>query len=83
MAYQDISRNTALVLSMILLSACGTTLMDDNASSGHLEPPAEDLSEDIPETVAPLPLVTEPQAQEEPDLYTVVAQDVPVRELLF
>lgn len=37
----------------------------------------------IPQVVTPLPLLEPPQPVEEPQLITVVAQDVPVRDLLF
>lgn len=77
---------TCLTLSAgILLSACNATLpeLPNPEDNRHLEPPAQVASSDIPGIVNPLPLVTEPQAQENPELYSIVAQDVPVRELLF
>lgn len=71
----------------LLLSACGAILPETNDTGRHLSlPPASQSAnpaDNIPSVVSPLPLVTAPQAQLEPELYTIVAQDVSVRELLF
>lgn len=69
----------------LLLSACGTTLPDNRADTGrHLTPtPAAAEPGQIPGVVSPAPLVPMPQAQTEPELFTVVAQDIPLGDLLF
>ena len=73
------------LLAMVMLPGCSATLPQDpvTAENRHLLPPEATATGDIPDIVDPLPLVTEPQLQEIPELYSVVAQDVPVRELLF
>ncbi|MEM6998228.1 MAG: secretin N-terminal domain-containing protein [Pseudomonadota bacterium] len=53
-------------------------------SSGHInaqETPAVDSN--IPELVEQVPLLPEPTASEAPERYTVVVNEVPVKELLF
>lgn len=79
------SWQTLGLLSCIFLSACTSSIPErptDNAS--HLSSSSTFVAgKDIPSIVAPLPLLSEPQAQTEPELYSVVAQNVPVRELLF
>jgi MSHA biogenesis protein MshL len=67
----------------MLLSACGTHLPPSDESGRHLTPEEPLASPGIPQVVTPLPLVVPPQPQEEPELYTVVAQDQPVRQVLF
>ena len=80
-------RKLALGLPLVLLTAsCGTNLPPTEQNNRHINeasvasasPPS-----DIPAIVAPVPLVTPPAPQVEPELYTVVAQDVPIRDLLF
>ena len=75
----------ALAGSLLLLSSCGTYLPPSDQTGRHIEqPPAASAADSgIPQVVTPLPLVEPPQPEQEPELYTVVAQDVPVRELLF
>lgn len=72
--------------SALLLAGCGTDLGPaDGHSTPHLNEPAASTSPDsaIPAIVNPVPLVPAPSATAEPELYTVVAQDVPIRDLLF
>ncbi len=71
------------LLALALLAGCGTHL-DPGAETGrHItEPPAAPTS-GIPQVVTPLPLVEPPQPEDEPELYTVVVQDQPVRQVLF
>lgn len=70
---------------LLFLAGCGTNLPPGTDAGRHL--PAQDAAASaeagIPQVVTPLPLVEAPQPQDEPELYTVVAQDIPVRELLF
>ncbi len=80
-------RKLALALPLVLLSAgCSTYLPPSEQDSRHISEanvgPASAPS-GIPPIVAPVPLVTTPAPQVEPELYTVVAQDVPIRDLLF
>src|SRR5262245_42398290 len=73
-----------LSAGLLLLSSCGTNLPPGDEPGRHIsqqEVPA--ASADIPQVVTPLPLVEPPQPQEEPELYSVVALDIPVRDLLF
>ena len=77
------------VLGLVLLSACGSTRMGEQAiefetESRHLSaaelPPADP---NIPDIVRPVPAVSEPQPETALDVYSVVVQEVPLRELLF
>lgn len=75
-----------VLLAALMLGSCSATLPEipGGEENRHLEaPPAQATNDDIPDIVNPLPVVTEPQAQDSPELYSVVAQDVPVRELMF
>jgi general secretion pathway protein D len=77
----------ALVLLLVLATtSCSTNLPPSEQDNRHISEanvgPASAPS-DIPTIVAPVPLVTTPVPQVEPELYTVVAQDVPIRDLLF
>lgn len=70
----------------MLLVACGATLPEDSSPDGrHLQAdtPAPASSGEIPGIVTPAPLVPAPQAQADIELYTVVAQDIPLSDLLF
>lgn len=49
----------------------------------HITAPAEAVDADIPDIVQNIPLVTPPQEEAPLELYSVVVQDVDVRELLF
>ena len=74
------------VPGVCLLSACSTLLPEaPEMASGerHLTATPDTAAEAIPEIVRPLPLVTAPQVEPPLELYSVVVQDVPVRELLF
>lgn len=68
------------------LSGCGTQLSPGTETGRHIPAPetaATTAASGIPQVVTPLPLVEPPRPQEEPEVYTVVAQDWPVRDLLF
>ncbi len=69
--------------AVCVLAACGTSLPADDEAGRHLVPPAAAEFDEIPDIVRPLTLLPAPQAQEAPELYSVVVQDVSVRELLF
>lgn len=77
------------VIGLLLLGACNSLSMENTEMDSmvvedrHLvAPPAVD-STDIPDVVRPLPLVSAPQPEVPLELYSVVVQDVPVRDLLF
>jgi general secretion pathway protein D len=70
-------------LLVLPLAACGTSLPDRSDDNRHIQPAQPEVSDDIPEIVRPMPLLPQPQAQAAPELFTVVVQDVPVRQLLF
>jgi MSHA biogenesis protein MshL len=63
------------------LSGCGAT-NPPTISDGHIKPP-EVLSADIPQTVTTAPALPAPQPRPDLEIYTVVVNQVPVRELLF
>ena len=65
------------------LAACGTSLPDRGDDNRHIQAPQSAVPDGIPEIVRPMPLLPQPQAQAAPELFTVVVQDVPVRQLLF
>lgn len=74
------------VLAALLLTGCGTTLDAEKGTSPHLstaDSAASASKSDIPAIVSPVPLVPAPSAGQDQQLYTAVAQDVPVRDLLF
>lgn len=75
---------TLLTLSSLwLLTSCGTSLPVENEQVRHLLPPAEVASDDIPDVVNSSTFLPEPTVNEAPELFSVVVQDVSVRELLF
>ena len=66
-----------------LLSACAANL-PLNGENRHLEAPVAVTNDaSIPGIVNPAPLLPAPAPEEIPELFTVVAQDIPLRELLF
>lgn len=69
--------------SMWMLTSCGTSLPAENEQVRHLLPPPEVVSDDIPNVVRTPAILPEPSAREAPELFSVVVQDVSVRELLF
>ena len=80
----------SLAFSFSLLSACDTLQVDpaqaiaDRPVEGrHLAAPEAAPESDIPDIVRPLPAVTAPQSEASLELYSVVVQDVEVRQLLF
>ncbi|GJM11939.1 MAG: type II and III secretion system protein [Pseudohongiella sp.] len=79
-----------LAFAMSLLTACDTLQVDpaaaiaDRPADGrHLVPEEVQSESDIPDIVRPLPAVTAPQSEAPLELYSVVVQDVDIRELLF
>jgi general secretion pathway protein D len=79
------TRTVLVCAGLSLLCACGTNLPRSEEEGRHLNRAGTDTQADpaIPSIVSPVPLVAQPQPVDEPELYTVVAQDVPLRDLLF
>ncbi|MGE0485207.1 MAG: type II secretion system protein GspD [Gammaproteobacteria bacterium] len=76
------------VLSSLLLLTVATSCSEIRpqavpAPKGHLDAPTAAPAQDIPDIVQQVPFVPPPQAVPESERYTVVVNDVPVRELLF
>ena len=78
-----VMRSLLGIAAVCILAACGTSLPADEEAGRHLVPPEAPEFDEIPDVVRPLTLLPAPQAQEAPELYSVVVQDVSVRELLF
>jgi len=76
-------RTSFTALGLILVAGCGTSLPSDTAGARHIQPPAEVAGDEIPDIVRPPAILPEPTAAESPQLFSVVVQDVSVRELLF
>ena len=81
-------KSNNLLLVGILLAGCEalpSPLDDERAGieDRHLSSAAPVDQADIPQIVTPPPVLPAPQAQAPIELYSVVVQDVPVRELLF
>jgi general secretion pathway protein D len=80
---QFMSRTTtsSLIFGLLLVAGCGAS-NPPAVSEGHLmfdKSPADN----IPEPVARVPVLPKPQKRPDLETYTVVVNDVPVRELLF
>ena len=76
-------RTSFTALGLILMAGCGTSLPSDTDGVRHIQPPAEVAGDDIPDIVRPPAILPAPTAAESPQLFSVVVQDVSVRELLF
>lgn len=72
-----------IALSMSTLAACGTTLPEENQTIRHILPEEAVASDEIPDIVSSRSILPEPTVREAPELFSVVVQDVSVRELLF
>ena len=71
----------SLIFGLLMVAGCGASNPPE-VSDGHLmfDRPAAD---DIPEPVARVPVLPKPQQRPDLETYTVVVNDVPIRELLF
>lgn len=88
MYFKESAKFTALFLGVVALSGCEnlpSPLDREDApfESRHLVAEEKTETSDIPNIVTPPPVVSMPQAAKPIELYSVVVQDVPVRELLF
>lgn len=82
----------AAALGLLLFAGCNSISRHETTTDKmdamvvedrHLTPPPEVDATAIPDIVRPLPLVTAPQPEAPLELYSVVVQDVSVRDLLF
>jgi hypothetical protein len=71
------------LFAVLLVSGCGTHLDQGPETGRHISESGAPPASGIPQVVTPLPLVEPPQPQDQPELYTVVVQDQPVRQVLF
>ena len=73
------------LLALFILTACSTSLPPTQEEGRHLVEASEARSDqsDIPAIVDSPPLISAPQAEQSPEQFSIVAQDVPARELLF
>jgi MSHA biogenesis protein MshL len=77
-----------IILLALVLSILGCAEIEPvpfEQSEGHLttEPESLELDSEIPELVEQAPVLPEPTPAEAPERYTVVVNEVPVKELLF
>lgn len=72
-----------IVAACGLLVSCGTTLPEENAPLRHILATPETDNSNIPSVVGSAVHLPEPSLQAAPELFSVVVQDVAVRELLF
>lgn len=87
----DSSRRLALAtltyMICIVMAGCGASLPQREEQGRHLPPPVQNNAGDIPDIVnSPVSsseIASSSAGESVPDLYSVVAQDLPVRELLF
>jgi len=74
----------SLCCTLLALTACSTSLPERPQEARHIAAAPETINrDDIPSISQPLPLLPQPGQERLPERYTVVVQDVPVRELLF
>ncbi|MFT6093370.1 MAG: general secretion pathway protein D [Pseudohongiellaceae bacterium] len=88
MYFKESAKRTFLFLGVVALSGCESLPSpldreDVPFESRHLAAEQSTEVSDIPDIVTPPPVVSMPQAATPIELYSVVVQDVPVRELLF
>ncbi len=72
-----------IALSIGSLAGCGTTLPEENQTVRHILPGEAIEADEIPDIVSAPSILPAPTVQEGPELFSVVVQDVSVRELLF
>lgn len=70
-----------IVCACVMLVACGASNPPVQSES-HIQPPPDTVA-DIPEPVISAPVLKRPQKRKNLETYTVVVNQVPVRELLF
>ena len=75
-------KNSLVSGLLLLLAACGVS-NPPVVSEGHLDGDVVTSSDDIPKPVIEAPVLPEPELRPNLETYTVVVNQVPVRELLF
>lgn len=91
MKLNDTGRKLIAVALVLGISSCNNIPLpppqvdtEFDVENRHITAPAQTaVDEDIPEIVQSIPLLTPPQQEAPLELYSVVVQDVDVRELLF
>lgn len=73
---------TATWIGALILAACAAT-QPPEISSGHLRADTQPLPQHIPAPVARTPFVPAPSPTVSQETYTVVVNEVPIKELLF
>lgn len=81
--FASFRNSICICLSALVMVGCSATLPETFDTGRHLTPPEAAVNDAIPEVVTQMPLMPEPEPQPAPMLYSVLAQDLPVRELLF
>ena len=76
-----IVKNGLIVFCIGVLAGCGATNPPE-VSDGHLMPD-EGAAQSIPEPVNQVPVLPAPMMRPDLETYTVIVNDVPIRELLF
>ena len=81
---RKIHRVSMYLAAGLVLGACSVPVVPEREPSpGHLKPQTTTLPETIPEPVGQLPILPPPRPAPRLETYTVVVNDVPVRDLLF
>lgn len=73
----------SVIVMTVLVTGCAAYLPDRPEGGRHITQAVEQPATGIPEVVRTPSLVAPPEPEAKVELYTVVVQDVPVRELLF
>jgi len=71
-----------IIVSQLLLAGCSATL-PPKTSSGHITAPVKTAPSDIPAPVAQSTFLPLPAPAKKEEIYTVVVNEVPVKEMLF
>jgi len=74
--------NLLVLIFVASLAACSAT-QPPKPSSGHITAPVETVSEEIPAPVAQSTFVPPPEPAQKTEIYTIVVNEVPVKEMLF
>jgi len=70
------------LLVVLILTGCAAS-QPPKPSQGHISAPAKKVSEDIPAPVAQSTFVPPPVPAQKSEIYTIVVNEVPVKEMLF
>ncbi len=75
-------RSVIFLLAVLFGIGCAAT-KPPTLSVGHLNSPPDEVADDIPSPVTKTPYLPLPEVTVEPELYTVVVNEVSLKELLF